>query len=163
MCETFRFKFSVEFAELLNNFSKIHEYDERKNYKEAWQKWTETNITQINKEIEYHEERGYNGNIMDKMYKSARYYYRKKRTVALKPAVRKEYEHIGKELLGKIDSFINLNLNMKPSEGFNLFYEMNIHTLSQRNIAINDENYKNIIKKTYKNRCYKINKRINAR
>lgn len=148
MCETFRFKFSFEFAELLNNFSKIHEYDERKQYKESWQKWTESNITSINKEIIYHEERGYKGNIMEKMYKSARYYYRKKKKpVVLKPAQRKEYEHIGKELLLLIDSYIKLNLNMKPSEGFNEFYEMNINSLSQRNILINDEKYKSIIKK----------------
>ena len=38
MSETYRFKFSVEFSELLNNFAKIHQYDERKDFKEEWKK-----------------------------------------------------------------------------------------------------------------------------
>ena len=36
---TFRFKFSQEFTEQMANFAKIHQYDDRKAFKEAWQEW----------------------------------------------------------------------------------------------------------------------------
>jgi hypothetical protein len=39
----YRFKFTEEFMEYLHNFSKIHQYDERKDFKEAWNIWIETN------------------------------------------------------------------------------------------------------------------------
>jgi hypothetical protein len=41
--QIYRFKFSKEFMEELHNFSKIHQYDERKDFKEAWKIWIEDN------------------------------------------------------------------------------------------------------------------------
>ena len=39
----FRFKFTEAFMEDLYKFSKIHQYDHRKDFKEAWTKWIEEN------------------------------------------------------------------------------------------------------------------------
>lgn len=78
--ETLRFIYSDEFTKEIEYFSKIHQYDDRKTFKEMWTKWIEEeNIKMlIEKEISCSLENGYKGDIMDKMYKSARYYYRKK-------------------------------------------------------------------------------------
>ena len=78
--KTFRFEFSKDFIDELSRFSKVHQFDERRAYKEAWQKWKSNpeidNIMSF--EIRRLEENGYSGDIEDKMFKSGRYYFRKK-------------------------------------------------------------------------------------
>ena len=78
--KTFRFEFSKNFIDELSRFSKVHQFDERRAYKEAWQKWKSNpeidNIMSF--EIRRLEENGYSGDIEDKMFKSGRYYFRKK-------------------------------------------------------------------------------------
>ena len=49
----YRFKFTKDFMEELYTFSKIHQYDERNDFKEAWKVWTEDNEEIINNEIKY--------------------------------------------------------------------------------------------------------------
>jgi hypothetical protein len=39
----YRYKFTEEFMEQLHIFSKIHQYDERNDFKDAWSKWVEEN------------------------------------------------------------------------------------------------------------------------
>jgi hypothetical protein len=74
----FRFKFSNEIIELLTYFAELHRFDNRVDYKEAWKKWYKENLELLNKEEDRIINLGYKGNIEDKMYKSARYYFRKK-------------------------------------------------------------------------------------
>ena len=74
----YRYKFTEDFMNELFNFSKIHQYDDRKDFKEAWELWLVDN-----EEIVIDEEirlinLGYVGDVRDKMFKSARYYFRKK-------------------------------------------------------------------------------------
>ena len=77
---TFRFEFSKQFIDELSRFSKVHQYDERRAYKEAWARWkSNTEITDIiSVEVRRLESIGYMGDIEDKMFKSGRYYFRKK-------------------------------------------------------------------------------------
>jgi len=74
----FRFKFSPEIIELLTYFAKLHQFDKRVDYKEAWKKWYEDNSDILKEEGDRIINLGYNGDVKDKMYKSARYYFRKK-------------------------------------------------------------------------------------
>lgn len=78
--KTFRFEFSKGFIDELSRFSKVHQFDERRAYKEAWQKWkSNPEIDEIiSFEVRRLEEIGYKGDIEDKMFKSGRYYFRKK-------------------------------------------------------------------------------------
>jgi len=78
--KTFRFEFGKEFIAELSRFSKVHQFDERRTYKEEWQKWKMIREIDevITKEIRRLEESGYKGDIEDKMFKSGRYYFRKK-------------------------------------------------------------------------------------
>lgn len=160
MSKTYRYKFSVEFSELLNNFAKIHQYDERNNFKEEWIKWCEINYELIEKERIEHEEKGYSGDIIKKMYNSVRYYYRNKSTVKTEQVKRKVYSRIGKDILQNMDEFIKENETMKPSIGFEMYY--NVHRMRHKTRE-EEEKYKSMLKKTYKNRCYNINKKINAK
>ena len=86
--KTFRFEFSKAFIQELSRFSKVHQYDERHTYKKEWSAWkSDSEIAEI-MEMEKRrlEENGYAGDIEDKMFKSGRYYFRKKTATPATPA-----------------------------------------------------------------------------
>lgn len=160
---TFRYKFTDDFTKELYQFSKIHQYDERKDFKSAWNTWTEENIDLVNSEINRLTYLGYVGDILDKMFKSARYYFRKKSTEVKQPKTRREYIGVEKELLDAMDRHIMNNINnknYKPADGFLEFCNDNIGVLKDEisrlcKSGINTTNdVKNKIKKTYKNRYF---------
>ena len=159
----YRYKFTNEFTEELFKFSKIHQYDHRNDFKEAWNEWLENNSEIVDEEIRRLTNLGYDGDILDKMFKSARYYFRKKSTKKKEPSKRRVYVGVQKELLESMDNHINKNIhieNFKPSESFDDFCKNNTEILKQEVFAlckagITDSNeIKNKIKKTYKNRYF---------
>ena len=161
----FRYKFTDEFTGELFKFSKIHQYDHRKDFKEAWNIWTEDNDGIVSEEVRRLTNLGYDGDILDKMFKSARYYFRKKSTEKKEPVKRRDYIGIQKDLLDAMDDHIKSNIsddNYKPSEGFDEFCKANIDLLKEevnilcRNGFTNSTEIKNKIKKTYKNRYFLI-------
>ena len=163
----YRYKFSDEFIEELYKFSKIHQYDHRKDFKDAWELWIDDNSQLIFKESTRLTELGYDGDILHKMFTSARYYFRKKGTEKKEPRMRCTYIGTQKELLDAMDNHISLNINtpehaFKPSTGFTEFCKKNIDLLQQEiellikfDIVSSDE-IKKKIKKTYKNRYFMI-------
>jgi len=159
----YRYKFADDFAVELYKFSKIHEYDNRKDFKEAWHIWIEEQDDMINDEIRRLTNLGYDGDIMDKMFKSARYYFRKKTTEKKTPQPRRVYQGVQKIFLDKMDENIKSNLSdktYKPSSGFNTFCQENIDLLKEeinnllKNGLTDATEIKNKIKKTYKNRYF---------
>ena len=78
--QTNRYTYNTEVVNHLSTFAKIHKYDDRKVFKESWQKWIEDPDIKkiIMNEVTRLQTNGLEGDILDKMYKSARYYYRKK-------------------------------------------------------------------------------------
>lgn len=106
--QTFRFKFSHEFTEEMSHFAKIHQFDDRIAFKEAWKVWTEEiYITSlINAERKVLSVQGYEGDVLDKMFKSARYYYRKKKPEPNEAIPRKEYIGVSSKILECMDSYI---------------------------------------------------------
>jgi hypothetical protein len=143
----------------------VHQYDHRKDFKEAWNIWTEDNDNIVGEEVRRLTNLGYDGDILDKMFKSARYYFRKKSTEKKAPVKRRDYIGIQKELLDSMDEHINSRLNdddYKPSDGFDEFCKANIDLLKEevnilcRNGFTNSTEIKNKIKKTYKNRYFLI-------
>lgn len=79
----FRFKLAGEMVDALFQFSKMHQYDDRETYKEAWIVWKHgADISKMFEiEIERLQTLGYKGsaaNIEDKIFKSGRYYFRTK-------------------------------------------------------------------------------------
>ena len=160
----YRFKFTIDFINELFKFSKIHQYDHRKDFKEAWEVWTDENKILMDEEQRRLIELGYEGNIKDKMYKSARYYFRKKSIEKKEPIKRRNYISINKELLDSMDEFIEINIRKfnsdKPSEIFDDFCKINVDLLKEsvnnlvKNGLIDVNEIKNKIKKTFKNRYF---------
>jgi hypothetical protein len=161
----YRYKFTDEFTNELFKFSKIHQYEHRKDFKEAWEEWLDDNENMINEEVRRLTNLGYEGDILDKMFKSARYYFRKKSTEKKEPAKRRTYMGSQKDLLEAMDEHIKINISageFKPSEGFDDFCKKNIDILKEQinmlcQIGLTDSNaIKAKIKKTYKNRYFLI-------
>jgi hypothetical protein len=159
----YRYKFTEEFTGELFKFSKIHQYDERKAFKEAWNIWMDNNQNIVNEEYRRLKELGYDGDIFDKMFKSARYYFRKKSTEKKEPVKRRIYVGSQKDLLEAMDEHIKCNIvsrDFKPSEGFDEFCKQNVSLLKEEIIVLcraglTDSNeIKSKIKKTYKNRYF---------
>jgi len=159
----FRYKFTDEFTNELYKFSKIHQYDHRKVFKEAWEEWLEENDNIVSSEVRRLTSLGYEGDILEKMFKSARYYFRKKSTEKKAPAERNSYQGVQKQMLVAIDNHIKCSIdldNFKPSDGFNEFCNNNIELLKEEiaflcQNGLNDPNViRTKIKKTYKNRYF---------
>ena len=102
------------------------------------------------------------------MFKSARYYFRKKSTEKKEPIERRIYVSVQKDLLDAIDEHINSqikNENYKPSQGFDEFCKNNIDLLKNevnilcKNGLTDSNEIKKKIKKTYKNRYFLIIKK----
>jgi hypothetical protein len=158
----YRYKFTDDFTQELYKFSKIHQYDHRKDFKDAWNIWTEENNDIVDGEVRRLANLGYDGDVLDKMFKSARYYFRKKNNEQKEPHQRRVYVGVQKEFLEAVDEHINNNINSKPSDGFSLFCQEKIEILKEEvnrlckagmtcHIEIKDK-----IKKTYKNRYFML-------
>jgi hypothetical protein len=165
----YRYKFSNTFTDELYEFSKIHKYDERKDFKEAWAEFVNMKANVIQEEIKRLEDLGYSGDILDKMFKSTRYYFRKKTASTNTLKERRCYQTVSKELLDSIDSHIQTNfsqLDFKPSIYFNTYCKENEDILKTEILFLSRNGYNDIndikekIKKTYKNRYYLLSKRL---
>lgn len=161
--QIFRFKFTEEFMEELYKFSKIHQYDDRKDFKEAWTNWVDENEELIQEETDRLHNLGYDGDILDKMFKSARYYFRKKSPVKVEPKKRRQYISVSHELLEAMDTHIRTNIELpdyQPKTGFVNFYEANNSLILQTFRSFCQQDIKDIefiqtkLKKTYKNRYF---------
>jgi len=159
----FRYKFTDDFTCELFKFSKIHQYDHRKDFKEAWKTWLQENDEIADEEIRRLKNLGYQGNIEDKMFKSARYYFRKKSDQKREPKQRRAYISVNRELLNAMDRHISENIYLEdyqPKNGFESFCKDN-ETILQTTVnqivenGVHDKATIDIkIKKTYKNRYF---------
>jgi len=164
----YRYKFTAEFMEMLYQFSKIHQYDERPIFKEEWNNWVEENDEKVGEEVKRLDSLGYEGDIIDKMFKSARYYFRKKSISKKEPKQRRLYVSCKKDILDAMDSHIEKGMQTpeyKPSEGFDDFCSNNKDLLKdeiQHLIESKITDAKEImskVKKTYKNRYFIVSNR----
>ena len=159
----YRYKFTDDFTTEMYVFSKIHQYDHRKDFKDAWNRWIEENENLVDDEVRRLTNLGYDSDVLDKMFKSARYYFRKKNNNQKEPQRRRVYIGAQKELLDSMDDHIINNItnqDYKPSDGFTMFCKENMEILKEEvkrlcNSGFTDHNeIKDKIKKTYKNRYF---------
>jgi len=161
MSKVFRYKFAADIVEDLNRFAVVHKDDDRHAFKDAWTLWTTNNKDAIEAEVARLRELGFVGDVEDKMFKSARYYFRKKGTEKKAPVVRRDYVSLPKSLLCEMDRHIINNLCMddfKPSNSFDKFC-MNKDMLREPVLylhanGMNIDEIREKIKKTYKNRYF---------
>lgn len=181
--QTYRFSFDKEFVDELFMFSKLHQFDDRKTFKEEWESWImEPDIEAlINLEIKRLNHNGYMGDIIDKMFKSARYYYRKKSIVPAEQPDRKDYVGFSKDILAEMDMNIkkqiaghhsikstqNKIIKISPSMAFDNYYASHKLTIvgelkQEEKVTKEDVNkITSRFKKAYKNRFYKIRVMLN--
>ena len=159
----FRFKFTDELVSLITNFAKIHQYDDRESYKEAWAEWVDDQDETIYAEKERLKDIGYVGDIEEKMYKAGRYYFRNKSSHNAEKKERRKYIPTSSELINAMNEHIVTGLANKkfsPAEGFDDFCENYRELLTReiRNIlnsvSLDADEMSKKIKKTYKNRYY---------
>jgi len=166
----YRFKFTEEFMKDMWIFSKIHQYDHRKDFKEAWALWLKENEEIVSQEIVRLQDLRYEGDILDKMFKSARYYFRKKSTEKKAPMKRREYIGMNRELIEKMDDHIERHVvddDFKPSAAFDAFCEETVVLLKEEVSRLfasglkDPDEIKHKIKKTYKNRYFMFINKLN--
>ena len=132
----YRYTFSDEFMQSLSNFSKIHQFDDRYMFKEQWDKWVHNNEL-VQTEVDRLQDLNYKGDVIDKMFKSARYYFRKKELLNKDSDVnnyinneeqenqnRRAYIRLDKKFLTIIDTHIVRNCtkdSYSPAKGYNEF------------------------------------------
>jgi hypothetical protein len=167
MKSTFRFTFSNQLIILLEEFSQKYNKEERNVFKKEWNKWKEENATIIQEEINRIHNMGYTGNVLEKMFTSARYYYRKKKPQFEQPIItRKQYESIPKTILYHMDNHIReqIQQNRKPASSFEN-YITEINSLLKLHRIDNTDNIiisiKKKCKKSYKNRYQVESKKYN--
>ena len=170
--KTFRYKFNDYILKEIKSFAKIHQYDDRKTFKDAWKDWLETNRELVNNETERLNNLNYNGNIEDKLFRSTRYYFRnklvKKNSISdiddISKKLARTYINIDIDILSTIDKHIEININTEnysPADGYKNYIIENkdilkneYNRLQEENENFNFEIFTNKIKKTYKNRYF---------
>ena len=164
---TLRHDFGEKFMEELKYFAVVHKYDDRKVFKEAWNTWANQNSikVQIDEEVERLRSAGYKGDVIDKMFKSARYYFRKKeeKTEQEKKegVARKQYVSLCPRFLENIDIFIVNLLKLEahsPASAYEEFCKTKKEIIiKQVDILIIDMEPDEVcvkLKKTFKNRFH---------
>jgi len=157
MSKIYRYNFSKEFLEEAIKFSKKSESLNINHFREEWNKWKIENENLITIEYRNLIKDGYNGDFDDKMFKTVRYYLKKKKKQ--KPKERRKYIPLSREFLDSIDNHINNCKDIKPAAAFKDF-STNYKTHIEKEVLLlekylkNDE-CKDKIKKTYKNRYSK--------
>jgi|UniRef100_A0A6C0C566 hypothetical protein len=157
----YRYKFSDDFQNHIKEFSKIHRWDKTSDFKEHWKIWVDDNKTIIELENKRLNESGYTGDILVKMYISARYYFKNKLEKRNESKKRRKYIRLDQDLLELMDLHINRNILDKPEKAYDKFLDLDMSKkyISNECKKINElkkEEFEMKIKKTYKNRFYNI-------
>ena len=116
--KTHRFTFSDNMVDEISCFSKLHQHDDRCDFKDAWNIWTQDSEVSILIESETRRLRdtGFQGDIQQKLFKSCRYYFRNKPVPCEESVPRKQYECINKTTLQVMDQFIQSQFRSSASE-----------------------------------------------
>ena len=126
MSNIYRYKFSSQITNELNSFVSINKYCIPQDFKDNWDKWIKKKSDLINLEKDRLKKIGYDGNIINKMYHSARYYLKNKaqrdNTDQIK---RKKYVRLSNTIKEYMDIHIERIIDTtKPSDGLELFINM---------------------------------------
>tara|TARA_B100001175_G_C19448686_1_gene610121 strand:+ start:679 stop:1188 length:510 start_codon:yes stop_codon:yes gene_type:complete len=161
-----RYKLHPDIIDELSYFSKLHEHNDRTDFKEAWKEWLKENEAKIEQENQRLTDLGFGGDLNQKMYVSARYYLKKKKYEKPEPKKRKPYVPLSAEYIELVDEFILKLQDIKPAEGFKEFIETNKENaiiINEKDELLEKYHYteKEILdkfKKTFKNRYFIYNK-----
>jgi hypothetical protein len=186
MLPVFRYKFNDDVTAVLSKFANDNESLPKKEYKEQWKNWLNSNEEFVRNERERLTSQGYNNiDVTTKMFRTTKYYLRKNmeksNTDNNEPSTnddqfRKKIFFVSKDLLKTMEEHISkaISENISPSKSFQSFadnYKSEIEneieniTTKHTSDTENTENIEQIkstinekIKKTYKNKYYNVSK-----
>ena len=157
----YRFKFRQDFLDVLVEFSRIHQFDDTKTFKEAFEIFCEDNAELIEKETNYLTSMGYDGNVIKKIYISARYYFKNKNYVPQEKKQRRKYIPQDKDFISSIDDhvIVAIRKGKKPAAALSEFNDnfeniVNDEKSRLKEFLNTEQDILNKIKKTYKNRYF---------
>jgi len=166
--KTYRFKFTDDFIKHLIEFSRIHRFDDASAFKDNWKTWCDENKVLINNESNILKAKGYEGDALIKMYKSARYYFKNKSAEKKDAKKRRQYVGLNPEFRESIDNHIetvSLRQELKPADGYINFMDSAKYTtiIQQEKLKLESYNFTkeeitSKLKKTYKNRYFNMKK-----
>ena len=164
----YRFKFRQECLDILVEFSRIHQYDAAKEFKEAFETFCDNNKELIQTETTYLNDAGYSGDVIKKMYISSRYYFKNKDYKPQETKQRRKYISQDKDFIYSIDEHVanSIRNKEKPEKAYGEFMDIHqslidIEKNRLKKFLDTDEAIKGKIKKTYKNRYFIQQKYIN--
>jgi len=166
--KTYRFKFTDDFIKHLMEFSRIHRFDDAAAFKDNWKTWCDENKVLITQESNVLKAKGYEGDALIKMYKSARYYFKNKSAEKKDAKKRRQYVGLNPEFRESIDNHIetvSLRQELKPADGYINFMDSVKYTtiIQQEKLKLESYNFTKEeitlkLKKTYKNRYFNMKK-----
>ena len=159
--QIYRYKFSHQFLQEMLAFVEVHRLDDVSVFNEAWKKWIEEHPAVYLTEHRRLKNVGYEGDVLLKMYKSARYYFKNKEISEKTPKKRRNYIRIDKSILLMMDIHIKKMKIGKPAalyDNFDAKYKgllgpLKTHLLEK---GLNQDEIALKLKKTYKNRYFKF-------
>jgi hypothetical protein len=166
----YRYKMSDDIVAEINIFAKIHQYDDRHDFKTAWNAWIDEKSEIVAIEVARLTNLGYEGDVINKMFKSARYYFRKKSNEKTEPKQRRVYVGVEQEMLIQMDTHIAETLkDLQPKDGFADFCKNNLELIRANVVVICEKGItdpvivQDKIKKTYKNRYFMLTNKVNIK
>ena len=167
----YRHRLSQTISDMLSDFAHLHAYEERNDYNKSWELWVSDNKGLVHAEGKRLAAEGFAGDHIDKMYKAARYYFRKKSiTKPVAPKTRRLYVGTAREVLEAMDQSIRASLSSdspgSPADTYSLFESDSVTSgVVSREVArladaagpgLSEAEARDKLKKTFKNRYYKI-------
>lgn len=170
----FRYKFNDAFMTLIETYANTHRYDDAALFYDSWQEWVKNNEDVIEREQIRLKLLGYDGDFNAKMYKSARYYFKNKSLEKKPPIKRRKYMNLDKKILREMETHIKTIAfveDYKPAHAYNNFIsdpnycEKIKEEIKRLKEDDDDDNltdiyFENKIKKTYKNRYFIAQKKV---
>jgi hypothetical protein len=167
---TYRFKFNKELLDSIKEFSKLHSNDNCDDFLDAFHLWKRVNNEIISLEEKRILDLGFNGNIEEKIYKSARYYFKNKKntTYKLNKQLKTNYIPRNPVFFKMIETYINKN-PIKASLLYkefinetdtNILSEINTEIVRLKTFELNQTECLQKIKKMFNNAYYKIKKQL---
>jgi len=142
--KTHRYTFGNEFITILGEFARKHQDDERKCFKKAWEKWIYENNVIVQEEIKTMKNNGFDGDVLDKMFKSARYYYRKKtkKNEKMKEEDTENQDTENQDTENEISTTQNPTRKKNEYLSTDILHEMDAHIIEQikKNITHEESN-----------------------
>jgi hypothetical protein len=169
----YRFKLDPAIVDAIAVFAKTHRDVDRRTFQSRWREWLGDNQSNVNRESNRLTQLGFRGSPVDKMYKSARYYFRNKSDPSENPPFparpkqqsKRRYVPSSGQLRQAMDAHIENHIRDRdytPANGFDHFCQTHVEVLRVEIGGLRTKGEANSVaiaakmKKTYKNRYYQI-------